>query len=158
VGTEHKTNALRILESLGIAHEVKALEVGEEHFDATEVARRLGVDPVILYKTLVTRGGPNEVFVFCIPGNAELNLKKAARVTGTKSVALVPLNDLAPLTGYVRGGCSPIGMKKKFPTWVAGAAAAQEKIYVNAGARGLQVAISPPDLLRAADAQFADLV
>jgi Cys-tRNA(Pro)/Cys-tRNA(Cys) deacylase len=157
MSTEHKTNALRMLESLGIAHEVAALDVGEEHFNAAEVARRLGVDPGILYKTLVTRGGANDVFVFCIPGNAELDLKKAARVSGAKSVDLVPLNDLTPLTGYVRGGCSPIGMKKKFPTWVAGVAAAQEKIYVNAGARGLQVSIAPGDLLRAAEAQYADL-
>jgi Cys-tRNA(Pro)/Cys-tRNA(Cys) deacylase len=158
MSTEHKTNALRMLESLGIAHEVATLDVGEEHFNAAEVARRLGVDPGILYKTLVTRGGPNEVFVFCIPGNADLDLKKAARASGAKSVELVPLNDLTPLTGYVRGGCSPIGMKKKFPTWVDEGAATQARIYVNAGARGLQVFIAPSDLLRATGAQYADLV
>jgi Cys-tRNA(Pro)/Cys-tRNA(Cys) deacylase len=156
--SEHKTNALRMLESLGIAHEVASLEVGEAHFDAAEVARRLGVDPGNLFKTLVTRGGPDEVFVFCIPGNRELDLKKAARAAGVRSIDLVPLNDLTPLTGYVRGGCSPIGMKKKFPTWVDQVAEAQGRIYVNAGARGLQVSIAPADLLRAVDARYADLV
>ena len=115
MSTVHKTNAIRMLESLGIAHDVAAHPVGEEHFDAVQVATLLGVSPDILFKTLVTRGGPDEVFVFCIPGSAELDLKKAARVAGVRSVELVPLNDLTPLTGYVRGGCSPIGMKKKFP-------------------------------------------
>ena len=107
MSTVHKTNAIRMLESLGIAHEVSAHPVGEEHFDAVQVANLLGVSPDILFKTLVTRGGPNEVFVFCIPGSAELDLKKAARVAGVRSVELVPLNDLTPLTGYVRGLLAP---------------------------------------------------
>ena len=149
----HKTNAMRLLESLGIAHEVALHPVGEEHFDAVEVARLLGVSPDILFKTLVTRAGPDEVYVFCIPGNAELDLKKAARVTGSRKVDLVPLKELTALTGYVRGGCSPIGMKNKFPTWIDEIAAAQEKIYVNAGARGMQVIIralrAPPRRRRA---------
>jgi len=158
MSTAHKTNAIRMLESLGIAHEVTTHPVGEEHFDAVQVAGLLGVSPDILFKTLVTRGGPNEVFVFCIPGNAELDLKKAARVAGVRSVELVPLNDLTPLTGYVRGGCSPVGMKKKFPTWIDEIASGLPVIYVNAGARGLQVSIAPGDLLRSAEAQYADLV
>ena len=153
-----KTNALRILESLGIAHQVATHPVGEEHSDAVEAAHLLGVSPDILFKTLVARGGPDDVFVFCIPGNAELDLKKAARVTGARKVDLVALKDLTPLTGYVRGGCSPIGMKKKFPTWIDEIASAQEKIYVNAGARGMQVILAPSDLLRAAAALYADLV
>lgn len=154
----HKTNALRMLESLGIAHEVATHPVGEEHFDAVEVARLLGVSPDVLFKTLVARGGPEEIFVFCIPGDAELDLKKAARVTGSRRVDLVPLKELTPLTGYLRGGCSPLGMKKKFPTWIDEIASSQSKIYVNAGARGLQVLIAPSDLLRASDAHYADLV
>ena len=153
-----KTNALRILESLGIPHEVATHPVGEEHFDAVEVAHLLGVSPDILFKTLVARGGPDDVFVFCIPGSAELDLKKAARVTGARKVDLVALKDLTPLTGYVRGGCSPIGMKKRFPTWIDEIASLQERIYVNAGARGMQVLLSPSDLVRAAAALYADLV
>lgn len=128
-----KTNALRILESLGIPHKVATHPVGEEHFDAVEVAHLLDVSPDILFKTLVARGGPDDVFVFCIPGNAELDLKKAARVTGSRKVDLVALKDLTALTGYVRGGCSPIGMKKRFPTWIDEIASVQERIYVNAG-------------------------
>jgi Cys-tRNA(Pro)/Cys-tRNA(Cys) deacylase len=158
MSTTHKTNALRMLETLGIAHEVATHPVGEEHFDAAEVARLLGISPEMLFKTLVARGGPEAVFVFCIPGNAELDLKKAARVTGARKVELLPLKDLTPLTGYVRGGCSPIGMKKKFPTWIDKIATAQEKIYVNAGGRGMQMILAPSDLLRAADARYADLV
>jgi Cys-tRNA(Pro)/Cys-tRNA(Cys) deacylase len=158
MSTTHKTNALRMLESLGIPHEVAAHPVGEEHFDAVEVAQLLGVSPDILFKTLVARGGPDEIFVFCVPGNAELDLKKAARVTGARKVDLVPLKELTELTGYVRGGCSPLGMKKKFPTWIDEIASAQGKIFVNAGARGMQVSIAPGDLLRAADARYADLV
>jgi len=158
MSTTHKTNALRMLESLGIAHEVATHPVGEEHFDAVEVARLLGISPDIMFKTLVARGGPEEVFVFCVPGNSELDLKKAARVTGARKVDLVALKDLTTLTGYVRGGCSPIGMKKKFPVWIDEIAAAQEKICVNAGARGMQVIVAPSDLLRAADARYADLV
>ncbi len=153
-----KTNAVRMLESLGVPHELATHPVGEEHFDAAEVARLLGVSPDILFKTLVAQAGPDEIFVFCIPGSADLNLKKAAHVTGTRKVDLVPLKELTPLTGYVRGGCSPLGMKKKYPTWIDTTAPSHPKIYVNAGARGLQVLIAPSDLLRAADAQLADLV
>jgi Cys-tRNA(Pro)/Cys-tRNA(Cys) deacylase len=158
VGITRKTNALRILESLGIPHEVAAHDVGEEHSDATEVAHLLGVNPDILFKTLVARGGPDDIFVFCIPGNADLDLKKAARVTGARKVELVALKDLTPLTGYVRGGCSPIGMKKKFPTWIDEIASTLDRMYVNAGARGMQVILAPSDLLRAAEALYGDLV
>ncbi len=156
--TGRKTNALRILESLGIPHEVVAHAVGEEHSDAVQVAGLLGVSPDILFKTLVARGGPDEVFVFCVPGGAELDLRKAARAAGVRRIDLVPLKDLTPLTGYVRGGCSPIGMKKKYPTWIDEIASALPRIYVNAGARGLQVLLAPADLLRATGASYADLV
>jgi Cys-tRNA(Pro)/Cys-tRNA(Cys) deacylase len=153
-----RTNALRILAALGIPHETAEYAVGDEHADAAEVARFLGVSPDILFKTLVARGGPQEVFVFCIPGSAELDRRKAARAAGVRAVDLVPLKELTPLTGYVRGGCSPVGMKKKYPTWIDEIASTLERIYVNAGARGLQVILSPADLLRAADASYADLV
>ncbi len=153
----HKTNALRILESLGVAHTTAEHAVSDEHFDAVQVAGLLGVDPAVLFKTLVARADPDRVLVFCIPGNAELDLKKAARVAGVRKVELVPLKDLTPLTGYVRGGCSPVGMKKKFPTWVDQSASPLTSVYVNAGARGLQVVLAPADLLRVTEGGFADL-
>ena len=153
-----KTNALRILEGLGIPHRTAEHPVGEEHTDAVEAARLLAVSPDILFKTLVARGVTGEVFVFCIPGNAELDRRKAAQAAGVRSVDLVPLKELTALTGYVRGGCSPVGMKKKYPTFVDEMASTLEHLYVNAGARGLQVILAPADLLRAADAAYADLV
>jgi Cys-tRNA(Pro)/Cys-tRNA(Cys) deacylase len=152
-----KTNALRILESLGVPYRVAEYPVAEEHFDAVRVARLLGVSPGGLFKTLVARGGPEQVFVFCIPGGAELDVKKAARAAGVRKVDLVALRELAPLTGYVRGGCSPIGMKKRFPTWIDETSSGLPEIYVNAGARGLQMILAPADLVRAADAAVADL-
>jgi Cys-tRNA(Pro)/Cys-tRNA(Cys) deacylase len=158
VASTRKTNALRILEAAHIPHETAEHALGDEHSDAVEVARLLGVSPDILFKTLVARGGPNEVFVFCIPGSAELDRRKAARAAGVRDVGLVPLKELTPLTGYVRGGCSPLGMKKKYPTWIDEIASTLDRVYVNAGARGLQVVLAPADLLRAADATYADLV
>jgi Cys-tRNA(Pro)/Cys-tRNA(Cys) deacylase len=158
MGTTQKTNAIRILESLGIRFDVATHSVTEEHVDAVTAARDMGVDPGILFKTLVARNDKNEVLVFCVPGSSELDLKKAARATGSRKVDLLNLKDLTPLTGYVRGGCSPIGMKKRYPTWIDEIATACDGIYVNAGMRGMQLFIAPEDLLRAAGAQFADLV
>jgi Cys-tRNA(Pro)/Cys-tRNA(Cys) deacylase len=152
------TNAMRILRSLGVSFEVAEYSVGDEHVDAVSVARQLGAPPEVVFKTLVARTEKNEPIVFCIPGPSELDLKKAAHAAGAKKVDLVPLRELTVLTGYVRGGCSPIGMKKKYPTWIDEIALAYEKIYVNAGARGLQVIVSPSDLCRAAQAEPADLV
>jgi len=149
---------MRILESLGIGFTVATHPVEEEHVDAVSAARAMGVDPDILFKTLVARNDRNEVLVFCIPGPAELDLKKAAKASGSKKVELLGLKELTPLTGYVRGGCSPIGMKRKYPTWIDEMAQACDRIYVNAGARGTQLFIPPADLLCAADAAYADLV
>jgi Cys-tRNA(Pro)/Cys-tRNA(Cys) deacylase len=152
------TNAMRILRSLGVPFEVAEYSVGEEHVDAVSVARQLGAPPEVVFKTLVARTEKNEPIVFCIPGPSELDLKKAAHAAGARKVDLVPLRELTVLTGYVRGGCSPIGMKKKYPTWIDEIALAYDKIYVNAGARGLQVIVSPAELCRAAEAKPADLV
>jgi Cys-tRNA(Pro)/Cys-tRNA(Cys) deacylase len=152
------TNAMRILRSLGVSFEVAEYSVGDEHVDAVSVARELGAPPEVVFKTLVARTEKKEPLVFCIPGPSELDLKKAAHAAGAKKVDLVPLRELTVLTGYVRGGCSPIGMKKKYPTWIDEIALAYEKIYVNAGARGLQVIVSPSDLCKAAQAEPADLV
>jgi Cys-tRNA(Pro)/Cys-tRNA(Cys) deacylase len=158
MSSTRKTNAVRIIESLGIPHEVAVYPVGEEHLDAVTVAEVLGVAPEIVIKTLVARNESGEVLVFCIPGNADLDLRKAARAAACKKVELIPLKDLLPLTGYVRGGCSPIGMKKRYPTWVDEIAFVYDRIYVNAGARGMQLIVAPADLARAAEARSADLV
>jgi Cys-tRNA(Pro)/Cys-tRNA(Cys) deacylase len=149
---------MRILSSLSIPFEVATYPVGEEHIDASSVAREMGVEPERVFKTLVAHDEKNAILVFCIPGAAELDLKKAARAAGAKKVDLINLKELTPLTGYVRGGCSPIGMKKKFPTWIDEIASTYETIYVNAGARGMQVIIAPSDLIAAAEAVTADLV
>jgi Cys-tRNA(Pro)/Cys-tRNA(Cys) deacylase len=153
-----KTNALRIIASLGVAVTTAEYPVGDEHLDAVSVARTLGVDPDRVWKTLVAQDEKGGALVFCIPGPSDLDLKKAARAAGVRSVSLLPLRDLTPLTGYVRGGCSPIGMKKAFPTWLDEVALAYDTIYVNAGARGLQMIIDPRELVRAANAGLADLV
>jgi Cys-tRNA(Pro)/Cys-tRNA(Cys) deacylase len=152
------TNAMRILRSLGVPFEAASHPVGEEHVDAVSAARELGVPPEIVFKTLVARSEKAEPLVFCIPGPSELDLKKAARAAACRKVELVPLKDLTALTGYVRGGCSPIGMKKTYPTWIDEIAIAYDRIYVNAGARGLQIIVSPAELCRAAQAGLADLV
>ena len=153
----NKTNAIRIIESLRIPHETALYEAGEEHLDAVSVAHRIGVEPEIVFKTLVARSEKGEVAVFCIPAPLELDLKKAARAAGVKKVELVGLKELLPLTGYVRGGCSPVGMKKDYPTWIDETAILHEQIYVNAGCRGRQVALAAEDLRRACGAHFADL-
>jgi Cys-tRNA(Pro)/Cys-tRNA(Cys) deacylase len=152
-----KTNALRILDSLGIRYETTSYPVEEEHVDAVTLAQSLGVNPEEVWKTLVAHDEHNSPLVFVIPGPAELNLKKAAWAVGAKKIDLVNLRDLTPLTGYVRGGCSPLGMKKSFPTWLDEMVGAFPRIYVNAGARGLQVLLAPEDLIRAVNAKTADL-
>jgi Cys-tRNA(Pro)/Cys-tRNA(Cys) deacylase len=153
-----RTNVMRILQSLSVPFDVATYPVSEEHVDAATVAREMGVSPDIVFKTLVARDDRNEVIVFCVPGAAELDLKKAARAAGAKKVELIGLKELTPLTGYVRGGCSPVGMKKRYPTWIDEIASTFGRIYVNAGMRGAQVLLAPADLLRAADARYADLV
>jgi Cys-tRNA(Pro)/Cys-tRNA(Cys) deacylase len=164
MGAPRKTNAMRILESLGIRFEVATHDVpaepgdSERHLEATQVAGLLGVSPDILFKTLVARTGTGEVVVLCIPGSRELDLKKAARAVRARRIELLPLRELTPLTGYVRGGCSPVGMKKSYRTWIDGSASRLARMYVNGGARGLQVILPPADLLRAVRASYADLV
>jgi Cys-tRNA(Pro)/Cys-tRNA(Cys) deacylase len=152
-----KTNVIRIVESLGITYETALYEAGEEHHDAVAVARRIGVEPEIVFKTLVARSEKGEIAIFCIPAPLELDLKKAARAAGAKKVELVGLKELLPLTGSVRGGCSPLGMKKDYPTWIDETALLHERIYVNAGCRGMQVILAAEDLRRACGARFSDL-
>ena len=152
-----KTNAVRILETLGIAYGLAAHDPGDGHVDAAEVARTLGVPADELFKTLVARDDEGGIRVYCVPAAADLSLKKAARASRVGKVELVPLKDLQQLTGYVRGGCSPIGMKRRYPVLIDEFATVHERIHVNAGARGLQLVIAPGDLARACGGEFADI-
>ena len=153
-----KTNAARTLDKLGIPYVLNSYPVDPDDLSATHVAKTLNVDPARVFKTLVTRGHPNGIAMACIPGDAGLDLKKLAAVFGDKSVEMVPLKDVLPLTGYIRGGCSPVGTKKKYPVCIDASAKNFETIYVSAGQRGLQFVIAPEDLARAVDAVFADIV
>lgn len=153
-----KTNAVRILESKNIAHSTFEYESDENEIDAVSVANKIGAEPETVFKTLVARNESNELLVFVIPGNFELNLKKAAKASGSKSIELIKVKELQPLTGYIRGGCSPIGMKKLFPTFIDETAQLQEKIYCSAGVRGMQLYLSPADLATVTCADFADLI
>jgi Cys-tRNA(Pro)/Cys-tRNA(Cys) deacylase len=153
-----KTNAARLVDAAGMAYELVEYPVDEEHLDATAVATAVGVAPETVFKTLVARGDDSEVRVFCVPGNQELDLKKAAAAVGCSRIHLVPVSELRSLTGYVRGGCSPLGMSHDYPTFIDEVAFLYETIYVSAGRRGLQLRISPADLARLARAAQADLV
>jgi len=152
-----KTNAIRILESKGIAHSFVEYESSDDTVDAITVAHKINADPDMVFKTLVTVNEHNEYFVFVIPGPMDLNMKKAAAASGSKKIELIKVKELLPLTGYIRGGCSPIGMKKLFPTFIDEAAQLFEKIYCSAGIRGMQLYIAPDDLLSVISAEYADL-
>lgn len=152
-----KTNAMRKLETLGIAYEIRTYPVDEEHLDGVHVAQAVGLDPAMVFKTLVLEAEDRSHLVCVIPVEKELDMKAVARATGHKSVAMLKLTDLLPLTGYIRGGCSPIGMKKTFPTWIDSACLAQESIAVSAGLRGMQMLLPPQDLIRAIGAKTAEL-
>jgi len=153
-----KTNAARILDNLGIQYSLVEYQVDEEDLSATHVAETVGQSPDVIFKTLVARGEKNGIAVFIIPGGDELNLKAAAQAMGDKKVALIQVKELLPLTGYIRGGCSPFGMKKNFPTYIHKSVLTHPKVYVSAGVRGMQVVISPKDLIRATKATTCNLV
>jgi len=153
-----KTNAIRILESHKIKFEAVSYEVDETDLSGETVALKVGVNPETVFKTLVCIGDKNGYAVFCIPVTQELNLKKAAKVSGNKKVEMIKLKDLFPLTGYVRGGCSPIGMKKLYPTYIDETAQLFDNIYLSAGIRGTQVKTNPDALLNVIAAQYADLI
>jgi Cys-tRNA(Pro)/Cys-tRNA(Cys) deacylase len=151
-----KTNAIRILEAGGIAYTVYTYSAADGRIDVAAVAEKLGKDPSEFFKTLLTRGGKN-IYVFCIPGSGELDLKKAAKAAGEKKIDLTAVRELVPLTGYVRGGCSPVGMKKRYPLFIDACAEGREKIIVSGGAIGVQVSLAPGDLLRLTGARYASL-
>ncbi|HEX7358075.1 MAG TPA: Cys-tRNA(Pro) deacylase [Ignavibacteriaceae bacterium] len=153
-----KTNAIRVLESHKIKFETISYEVDETDLSGETVALKVGANPETVFKTLVCIGDKNGYAVFCIPVTQELNLKKAAKVSGNKKVEMIKLKDLFPLTGYVRGGCSPIGMKKLYPTYIDETAQLFDNIYLSAGIRGTQVKTNPDALLNVIAAQYADLI
>jgi Cys-tRNA(Pro)/Cys-tRNA(Cys) deacylase len=153
-----KTNAIRILESKNISFETRSYEVDENDLSGITVANKIGADPETVFKTLVCIGDKTGNVVFCIPVVTELNLKKAASVSNNKKVEMIKLNELLPLTGYVRGGCSPIGMKKLFPTFIDETAQLFENIFVSAGVRGTQIKINPDSLLDIINGRYADVI
>ena len=159
MGKEAKTNAMRILERAKVAY--TAHEYPHEEgvaVDGIHVAQSLGADPACVYKTLVTQGASRNYFVFVIPVAAELDLKAAARSVGEKSVAMIHVADINKVTGYVRGGCSPVGMKKQYTTVFDESVLAQEKVYVSGGRIGTQVCCAPADLIKAARATTAHII
>jgi len=153
-----KTNAIRILESHKIRFEAISYNVDEDDLSGETVALKIGANPESVFKTLVCVGDKSGHIVFCIPVTQELNLKKAAGASKNKKVEMIKLKDLLPLTGYIRGGCSPIGMKKLLPTYIDETAQLFESIYVSAGVRGLQMKLFPEDLIKLIDASYKDLI
>ena len=151
------TNAMRMLMKANIPFETSEYEVDESDLSGVHAAAALGIDPDCMFKTLVARGDKKGVSVFCIPVAEELDLKKCAAVTGDKRIEMIHVKELLGLTGYIRGGCSPIGMKKKYPTWIDETAVLCDQIYVSAGARGQQIILAPDDLAACVEAEYADL-
>lgn len=154
----NKTNAARLLDQLKVPYDLIPYEVDEEHLGAEHTAEVLGEPIERIFKTLVLRGDRTGLFVCVIPGAEEVDLKKAARVTGNKKVEMIHVKELLPLTGYIRGGCSPIGMKKMLPTWFHESLTDYDTVYCSAGQRGLQFRLAPADLVRAAHGTLADLI
>ena len=153
-----KTNAARLLDRAKIAYELIPYTVDEDNRAATHVAEELGEDIATVFKTLILRGDRTGHFVCVIPGDKEVDLKAAARVSGNKKADLIPMKELLPTTGYIRGGCSPIGMKRPFPTFIHATCLDHERIYISAGVRGLQIAIAPTDLIAYTGAEVAEII
>ena len=152
-----KTNAARLLDRAKIAYELVPYEVDESNLAATHVAQSLGEPIERVYKTLVLRGDRTGHFVCVVQGDREVDLKAAAKASGNKYAEMIPMKDLLSTTGYIRGGCSPIGMKKRFPTFIDTTASAFDYIYISAGVRGLQLKINPAELIAFVGAQVADV-
>ena len=153
-----KTNAARLLDRAKIKYELVPYEVDESDLGAQHLADTLGEDVNRVFKTLVLHGDKTGHFVCVVPGNAEVDLKKAAKVSGNKKADLIHMKDLLATTGYIRGGCSPVGMKKPFPTYFHSTGTDFDFIYVSAGMRGLQLKINPADLVRFVGATVCDLI
>ena len=152
-----KTNVARLMDKAGVHYELIPYEVDESDLSATHVAASLGEDIRCVFKTLVLHGDKSGYFVCVIPGEQEVDLKLAAKASGNKKCDLIPMKELLPLTGYIRGGCSPIGMKKPFPTYIHSTCLDFPYIYISAGQRGLQMKLAPVDLIREAKAEVCAL-
>lgn len=153
-----KTNAARILDRLKISYEIKNYEVDIDDLSAVHVAETTGMDVRTVFKTLVCRGDRNGVLMACIPGDGELDLKSLAAVSGNKRVEMVHLREVLELTGYIRGGCSPLGARKNYPVYLDETCRNYEKIAISAGIRGQQLILRPEDLIRAVGAVVANLI
>lgn len=154
---EEKTNVMRVLDGKKIYYESHSYEP-DATMSGEEIAGILGEDPEKVFKTLVTQGKSGAYYVFVVPVGAELNLKKAAKASGEKSVSMIKQKELLPLTGYVHGGCSPIGMKKQLPTYIHETAAGLDKVFVSAGKVGFQIELAPGDLISVTGCKVADIV
>jgi Cys-tRNA(Pro)/Cys-tRNA(Cys) deacylase len=153
-----KTNAARLLDSRQVMYEIAEYEVNEDDLSAGTVAAKLGQNVEQVFKTLVLRGNASGVFVVIVPGSAEVNLKKAAKISGNKSAEMVHMKELLALTGYIRGACSPFGMKKNYPTFIHETCRNFEYIFVSAGKRGMQLKIHPNDLITTTGAVVCELI
>lgn len=153
----NKTNAMRMLDKAKIKYEAKEYVPDENDLSGTHVAEQVGLDPNMVFKTLTAKGDKTGVIVFCIPSNRELDLKKAAKSSKNKSVELLHVKDLLGITGYIRGGCSPIGMKKQFPTYIDITACDFEKITISAGVKGCQLLLNSKELIEFVGAKCEEL-
>ena len=153
-----KTNAMRILDKAKIEYDIKEYEVDEQDLSGSHAADMMGVDHGSVFKTLVLKGEKTGYLVCCIPVDGELDLKKVAKAAGDKKVEMIPMKDLQAVTGYIRGGCSPVGMKKHFPTFVENAACSYPKIAISGGMRGVQILLSPQALVDFIRGKFASLM
>lgn len=154
---EDKTNVCRVLDAKGISYELHTYEP-DATMSGEEIAGILGEEPEKVFKTLITQGKSGSYYVFVVPVKAELDLKKAARAAGEKAVGMIKQKELLPLTGYVHGGCSPIGMKKQFPTFIHETATGYDHVFVSAGKVGYQIELAPNDLMSVAGCTVADIV
>lgn len=152
-----KTNAMRMLDTEGISYNIKEYDYDENNLSGNHAAEEIGMNPDQVFKTLVTRGDKNGINVFCIPVDCELDLKKAAQVSGNKKVEMIHVKEILGLTGYIRGGCSPIGMKKKYPTYIDETAILFDEIAVSAGVRGQQIIINPEKLIEFVSAKEVEI-
>ena len=152
-----KTNAMRILDKHKIAYKAHEYDVSDGNIDGLSVTKKLGQNPDFVFKTLVTIGASRQNYVFVIPVNCELDLKKAAKAAGEKNVEMIRVADILKTTGYIRGGCSPVGMKKAFPTFFHKSISDIESIIVSGGKKGLQIELSPKDLISVSNGNVADI-
>lgn len=153
-----KTNAMRILDAKKVAYKFMTYENEDGKIDGVSVAYKIGKDPAMVYKTLVAQGSSSGIFVFVIPVEAELDLKKAAKAAGEKKIEMLPVKDIQKWTGYIRGGCSPVGMKKLYPTFIDLQASELENVIVSGGKIGVQIEISVKVLQDVIDAKMADII